>query len=649
MTDTSGLRLRHIAFHGPNKPLASLAFGPGLNVVYGSSETGKSFLVEVVDFMLGGRGPLREIPERVGYDQVLLGVETLSGEQFTLLRSADGGAFRVYEGLHLEPPAADVESVELAEQHSDKNETNLSTYLLQRCALGGMRVKKNKYNDTVSLSFRNLARLIIVDETEIMARRSPLSDGNPVADTPNFATFKLLLTGVDDSALVPTKPKGPEEQSREVQLELLDQLLDDYRARLKALAKDPDELPDQLRRLEGTLAQHGEQLATTESQYRTLIDRRRDQRKKLEEGKDRKSEIQGLLERFALLDVHYVSDMERLKGIEEGGTLFQVLGQTPCPLCGAAPANHNRDAECDGNFEAVVAAARSETAKIEILRKELADTVKELDREGRGFGRRLPKISEELQSISRGLEQMVAPALTKLRANYASLADKRGEVREALSIYISIQDIEARRAKIETAGDEQSEKSKSEGDLPSSVSDAFSQTVEAILKDWHFPEAERVFFDSKSRDLIIAGKPRTARGKGLRAITHGAFTIGLLQFCIAKGNPHPGLVILDTPLRAYREPDGEEDDLSGTDLDVQFYDFLQKLPNNKQVIIVENTTPPKAIADLPQAIMFTRNPHQGRYGFFPVSVAPAAPSEANSEDSPNTSSSLVAGEDSIKE
>jgi hypothetical protein len=244
---------------------------------------------------------------------------------------------------------------------------------------------------------------------------------------------------------------------------------------------------------------------------------------------------------------------------------------------------------------------------------------------------------------------MVAPALTKLRANYASLADKRGEVREALSIYISIQDIEARRAKIETAGDEQSEKSKSEGDLPSSVSDAFSQTVEAILKDWHFPEAERVFFDSKSRDLIIAGKPRTARGKGLRAITHGAFTIGLLQFCIAKGNPHPGLVILDTPLRAYREPDGEEDDLSGTDLDVQFYDFLQKLPNNKQVIIVENTTPPKAIADLPQAIMFTRNPHQGRYGFFPVSVAPAAPSEANSEDSPNTSSSLVAGEDSIKE
>jgi hypothetical protein len=646
MTNTTGLRLRHIAFHGPDRPPASLSFGPGLNVIYGASEAGKSFVVEAVDFMLGGRGPLRDIPERVGYDRVLLGMETLSGEQFTLLRSAEGGAFRAYEGLHIEPPTEGVESIELAEQHSDKNETNLSTYLLQRCALGGMRVRKNKHNDTISLSFRNLARLIIVDETEIMARRSPLSDGNPVADTPNFATFKLLLTGVDDSALVPNKPKGPEEQSREIQLELLDQLLEDYRERLKALAKNPDELEDQLKRLDRTLAQHGEQLATTESQYRTLVDRRRERRKKLEEGRDRRSEIDGLLERFSLLDQHYVSDMARLKGIEEGGTLFQVLGRMPCPLCGASPENHNRDAECDGNIEAVIVAARSETAKIELLRKELTDTLMELNREAHGFDRRLPKLNEQLQSISRGLEQMVAPALTRLRASYASLADKRGEVREALAIYISIKDIEARRVKIEAVEDEQSESSRSAGDLPAAVSDDFAQTVETVLKEWHFPDAERVFFEAKSRDLIIAGKPRTARGKGLRAITHGAFTIGLLQFCKAKANPHPGLVILDTPLRAYREPDGEEDDLSGTDLDVQFYDFLQKLPNDRQVIIVENTTPPKAIAELPQAVMFTKNPHQGRYGFFPISAAPAA---SGSDDIPDTNAKSGPDEGNIKE
>jgi seryl-tRNA synthetase len=632
MTTPSGLRLRHIAFHGPDKPVASLSFGPGLNVIYGASEVGKSFVVEAVDFMLGGRGPLRDIPERKGYDRVLLGIETLGGQEFTLMRSAQGGAFLAYEGLLLEPPAPEIKFVELSDQHSDKNDTNLSSYLLQRCALAGKRVRRNKHNETLSLSFRNLARLIIVDETEIMALRSPLSDGNPVADTPNFATFRLLLTGIDDSSLVANKPKGPEEQSREVQIELLDQLIDDYRARLKVLAKNPEELDDQLEKLSGTLRQHGEQLGSTEAQYRKLVDSRRDLRKKLEEGRDRKTEIDGLLERFALLDQHYVSDMARLKGIEEGGTLFQVLGRTPCPLCGASPESHKRDAECDGNIDAVIASARSETAKIELLRKELADTVRDLSREGQGFNRRLPKIAEEVQSISRGLEQLVSPALTKLRASYATLSDKRGEVREALSIYTSIKDIEARRLKLETAGDDQNEATKSAGDLPASVSDAFAQTVEAVLKAWHFPEAERVFFDPKSRDLIIAGKPRTARGKGLRAITHAAFTVGLLQFCKAQETPHPSMVILDTPLRAYREPDGIEDDLSGTDLDVQFYDYLLNLSSDRQVIIMENTTPPRAIAELPQAVMFTKNPHQGRYGFFPVEARTTPSAQTDKPD-----------------
>jgi hypothetical protein len=617
MIPAQGLRLRHIAFLGPAKEPARLEFGPGLNVIYGSSEAGKSFVVEAVDFMLGGKGPLRDIPERIGYDRVLLGIETLAEEQFTLQRSTEGGPFLIYEGLHVEPPTNTLALTELADQHSDKNETNLSAYLLQRCALGGKRVRKNKYNETVSLSFRNLARLVIVDETEIIARRSPLSDGNPTSDTPNFATFKLLLTGIDDSALVPMKAKGPEEQAREIQLELLDQLLDAHRLRLRALTKNPDEIDEQLERLNRTLVEQEGQLAASESEYRKLVDRRRDLRRRLEDGEDRKAEIDGLLQRFRLLDQHYVSDTARLKAIEEGGTLFQVLGQTSCPLCGAPPNGHNRDAECDGDVEAVVAAARSEMAKIELLRKELVETVRELEREGQGFDRRLPRISTELQSIARALEQMITPALAKMRANYSSLANKRGQLREAFSLYTSINDIESRRLKVEASVEEESANAQSDGTLPTSVSDSFAQTIETLLSNWHFPDAKRVFFDPKTRDLIIGGKPRTARGKGLRAITHAAFTIGLLQFCKANAHPHPSLVILDTPLRAYREPDGEEDDLSGTDLDVQFYDSLLKLSDDRQVIIVENTTPPEPIAKLAQAVMFTKNPHQGRYGFFP--------------------------------
>ena len=67
---------------------------------------------------------------------------------------------------------------------------------------------------------------------------------------------------------------------------------------------------------------------------------------------------------FTLLDQHYVSDLSRLRGIEEGGSLFQVMGETHCPLCGAEAAHHQKDSDCDGNVNEVVIAARAEIAKI---------------------------------------------------------------------------------------------------------------------------------------------------------------------------------------------------------------------------------------------------------------------------------------------
>jgi hypothetical protein len=277
--------------------------------------------------------------------------------------------------------------------------------------------------------------------------------------------------------------------------------------------------------------------------------------------------------------------------------------------------------------QGVVAAARSEIAKIDLLRKELVETVKSLRREGAGFDRRLPKIEEELRTVSGNIEQIVSPQLTRLRNNYAGLADKRGEVREALSIYRSITDAKERRLKIENSADDPKEAAVSEGDVPSSIAEAFALQVEKLLKDWHFPNADRVFFDSKRRDLVIAGKLRTARGKGLRAITHAAFTIGLLQFCKAQETPHPGFVILDTPLRAYREPESLDDDLRGTDLNVQFYNYIAAMADDRQVIIIENDDPPASIGSRPQVQMFSGNPNSGRFGFFPV-VTPQKQIEA---------------------
>ena len=50
-----GLQLRFIRFLGPTKEPAEFTFTPGLNILWGSSDTGKTFLVQAIDFMLGAR------------------------------------------------------------------------------------------------------------------------------------------------------------------------------------------------------------------------------------------------------------------------------------------------------------------------------------------------------------------------------------------------------------------------------------------------------------------------------------------------------------------------------------------------------------------------------------------------------------------
>ena len=99
----AGLRLRHLTFSGPNLEPAFISFEAGLNVIYGASNTGKSFIVDTIDFMLGGKGPLRDIPERVGYDRVLLAMETLDGQEFTIRRSTSGELSKYTMGFSPKP------------------------------------------------------------------------------------------------------------------------------------------------------------------------------------------------------------------------------------------------------------------------------------------------------------------------------------------------------------------------------------------------------------------------------------------------------------------------------------------------------------------------------------------------------------------
>lgn len=614
----SSLILRHLAYLGPGRETADIRFVAGLNVICGASETGKSFVAESIDFMLGQEAPVRDIPERVGYDRIRMTIESTGWPTLLLERSVEGGNFRVYQDGEAEQTSENP-SV-LRWKHSGARQDTLSYALLERIGLNSQRLRRSAKNDTRSLSFRDLARVTIVDETEIQARSSPLLSGQFTSATSEYAAFKLLLTGTDDSALVSAVDKDGRREAESGKIELLDEWINELQLSLEESGADENELIEQSSKLELAIETQNNSLLSVQQTLDDLIQRRGGAAREVRDRRARAVEIAELLARFNLLDDHYGTDLKRLEAIHESGSLFVHLDAKACPLCGAEIDKQHTYSDCDGNSEAVVQAAQAEMQKIRQLRNELAETLTQLQTEKSSIEEVLPSYEIQYQRADEELAEVAAPAVSEQRATYNALISKRAEVQAALKLFERLGRLIAQRDELGT-DDAATPASSGRTQVSKSVLESFALTVEQILSEWHYPNATRVFFDETKRDFQIAGKDRGSTGKGLRAITHAAVTIGLMVFCKENDLPHPGFVVLDSPLLAYWKPEGAEDDLRGTDLKERFYEYLLGLRSDLQVIIVENEHPPQPVLDRANVVIFTKNPHQGRYGFFPHQLA----------------------------
>ena len=94
MAKTPLFRVNKLAFIGRNVEPAGLEFPSALSFVYGASNTGKSFAVKSIDFMLGGNRELPYIIERRSYESVQLELQVGVNEIMTLQRAVGGGDFK---------------------------------------------------------------------------------------------------------------------------------------------------------------------------------------------------------------------------------------------------------------------------------------------------------------------------------------------------------------------------------------------------------------------------------------------------------------------------------------------------------------------------------------------------------------------------
>lgn len=607
----------HLVFRGPRKAPATIEFGLGLNLVYGPSNTGKTSILDAIDFMFGRTRALKELPEHDGYEEILLGMNFSEDGAYTLVRSLKGGNFTCFEGTHFEPPE-DQEGQILRPKDPSKTMGSIRDFILKRLDLSGKELKKNQRNEKEKLTLRNLAPLLIVSESDIQREASPYVGEQYASITVDKSRLRFLLTGIDDSRLVPEE-KEREVISRQARLQLLSEFIEESESQISSIGDGENlrgEMEAQLTRLAQSLDRERQVLSSSEAQYRGALNARNELRSNFTQAEDRLAEISEMLARFSLLEKQYSTDLMRLENIREAGALFFALPSENCPVCGAKPEFHDPTGDCDVSTEAIVAAAEGEQAKIRSLQNELRDVVHTLEREKAEVERRLPEVQEALQQASIELSN-ISPQVSAQRNRFSDFLDKKSEVERNMKLFENLDRLQQKQREIEQESRTEATEDDVSTLLPAKPLFDLSKCVAGFLEEWGLVDHPAVHFDKDTKDFVINGKHRSSNGKGHRAITHAAATLGLLKLTEAKNLPHPGFVILDSPLLAYEKPENEDDDLSGTDVNLRFLQSLAAWTSTQTIILENRKSVPPEFSEGEGITRFTKSETLGRYGFFP--------------------------------
>lgn len=608
------MRIFRLAFHGPERKSVAVDYGQGLTIVWGASNHGKSFSAQAIDFVLGAKGSLEMPPEGRGFDRCTLWLTFTDGAQVTLQRAVAGGAVEAADG-HLDAIADDLPGyANLRAQHAE-NGTSLSTFLLDRIGFRRATLLKNERADKVSFTFRQLMRYLFIDEDRIWAKHSVTvrAGDNPTAEDKSL--LKFLVTGVDGSAVATVPSKVEQVAARGGKIALLRELLEETSADAAEEVSNYalDEAIEQAEtEREGADAAVRERQEAVDAARAALEATRRSQR----DVEGRIADLRAMKLRFNQLHRTLTSDIARLQGLEEGGFLTRKFAQMNCPLCGADPAHQHHDPHLDRIAEQQEAVA-GEIDKIQRERRDLDDALSRIDREIADDEASAALLKSQGADERHALQELTDNS-QGVRARFVTADDALRRLRAERDRRTRANAIEGRIATLEAQNIPGRPRAE-DFDPSLSTADAhdLARTVKRVLVAWGYPNVETVIFDLTSQDLIVDGKERRGNGKGVRAILQSAFHVALLLYCCETNRPHPGFLILDTPLRAYRAPtegeDREADDeaLANTALAERFYAHLAELSEMGQFIVIENETPPN---DLPASVATLR--YDGGAGLF---------------------------------
>ena len=612
------ITFKKLAVNGPGLVPAEVSFNQARTLIRGPSDTGKSHIYDCLWFLLGGTTALEQFPESSGYDSLEL-FFTAGEHEYAVRKGMAGGGATVSV------------RVDSADQHPWKRvDQDLSQLLVKLSGAEGKKVLHNR-SKKAAITGDDLRHWALLSQTNMISKE--FASGQKQFAPKRIASFSLFLTGLDDSA-IETYLSTSEKDQIAGQLKTAELDLKRTAAGIPADANRAATV-EALARVDDSLDRLSTQHEARSSVLRELRLRISSEGASLASASTRLISATSIRERFLLLDQKYSSDIARLGATDEGIAFFEVLLETPCPLCDTPVELHADPADLGPRVpKKYRAAIAAEASKIRELRAGLLQSLGHEEA-------RIAEASADVQRLSASLEHLEREEAGVLRAaghefdvDPRQLAERHTQLSSLLGAFDEVERLTREITQLTEA--KKQKKTPLNRDI-GSHGDEVGKYAHEMLAAWGFTSIQSVHVDAKNGDLILDGRRRISFGAGKRGIFRSALTIALMKHALKMGHPHLGAVVLDAPLKAYAQKNSTD-----TDRDVplatvneSFYSWLSTWSGPGQIIVLENETVDPVVAEALQAIEFTDDYSTGRQGFYPSRqgvVAASAPPASDGKE-----------------
>ncbi|MCI6060887.1 MAG: AAA family ATPase [Dorea sp.] len=569
----------------------------GLNIIYGPSNTGKSLILECIDFMLGGAGEkLADSP--VGFKSVQM-ILDVDGNELVLEREINSNDVQV---------TGDVPGIDPGIYKTTNAKKNTSKLWLSLMGIDDeVKVIKKMDYSPQTLGIRTFFHMFLIKESRMVSENSILKSGEGYnKNIPVPTVSSLIYLATDKNFLegkTPTDSKIIDAKNLAIQ-QFVDRSLKTLAdQRVEALSEEVAELtPAELNvKITETL----NEIAATESSLDEVVEQSRRLADKIIEIDSQISECKMLKNRYRSLMSQYESDIKRLTFIAEGDL---HRGDIPkldhCPFCNGELTK----AQGESCVEAAIAEVQKIEAQIRDLRAaniEIVAEIKELDNER-------VAVIEERKAVQDKIRIELEPKISSLRGLLFSYRAALGKAK-VNEIFDKVESTLNEELRDSLEDKKESEKFDVRGKIREFLAPELDVKLLEILRAVNYENISSATLDIEKCDVKVNGTAKSTQGKGFRAFLNAVMAIAVQEFLVETGIHPTWFLAFDSPILSLVEKQDPGDKLASDIMRKGLFTYLVKNTKGKQIIVVENYIPEIDYHDT-NIIHFTKT-SEGRYGF----------------------------------